>query len=513
MTELARAGIDAVRQLAHKVIGAGGLERGDELRIRRLRAHHAQIVRDRAGKDGVALRYIAERRARGGRDRQALPVRPSEADAAVLRPDKAEHEADHRGLALAGRAGERHDLARAGAKVHMLEHRLAAGIGKGHVPQLHRARVRDRRRLARAGLLRQIGNGHEPAGGRRDGHGGRHKTDERRKRAAQHGRQLQEHHHRAVRDRVRPQPVNAPAEAAGRDEQADDRHHEPGNDRKAIVVQVRLAVFPLHGAHPVTKAVHDAERLDGREVAQRILVKRHDLAADILHAAVIAAHPAHERARAQHGQRRADERDERHDGIVAQDNDQRAEKLHRRRHETRQQARHAAGHTGDVGIEAVEQVAGAKLLERGPVGAQHAVIDLGLDAVLHADVDNGRDARRQRLHPGAAEQHAGHPGRGREDRPGLKAGDNVDERFHGHARQQRQRRAEDAEQNMDADDGAVAADVGEHPLCLPPHLLQRTVAHLLSDFSRDGHTSRPVSKICLQFLPEHRHKHTECIVT
>ena len=302
---------------------------------------------------------------------------------------------------------------------------------------------------------------------------------------------------------MRPQPVNAPAEAAGRDEQADDRHHEPGNDRKAIVVQVRLAVFPLHGAHPVTKAVHDAERLDGREVAQRILVKRHDLAADILHAAVIAAHPAHERARAQHGQRRADERDERHDGVIAQDDDQRAEKLHRRRHKARQQSRHAPGHRADVGVEAVEQVAGAKLLERDPVGAQDAVVDLRLNAVLHTDVDDGGDARCRRLHGGAAEQQAGHPRRSRPNRPGLKTGDDVDERLHGHARQQRERRAENAEQDMDADGGAVAADVSEDPLHLLPHLPQRAVAHLLSELARDGHRFHPVLCIYASFFHMH----------
>ena len=43
-------------------------------------------------------------------------------------------------------------------------------------------------------------------------------------------------------------------------------------------------------------------------------------------------------------------------------------------------------------VEAVEQVAGAKLLERDPIGAQDAVVDLRLNAVLHADVDDGGDA-------------------------------------------------------------------------------------------------------------------------
>ena len=271
---------------------------------------------------------------------------------------------------------------------------------------------------------------------------------------------------------MRPQPVSAPAEAPGRDDQPDDRHHKARDDGKAVVVEICLAVFLLHGAHPVTKAVHDAEGLDRCEVAQRVLVERHDLAADILHAPVISAHTAHERARAQHGQRRADERDERHDGVIAQDDDQRAEKLHRRRHKARQQPRHAPGHRADIGVEAVEQVAGAKLLERDPIGAQDAVVDLRLNAVLHADVDNGGDARRRRLHGGAAEQQTGHPRRGRPDCPGLKAGDNVDECLHGHARQQRECRAKDAEQDMDADGGAVAADVGKDPLCLLPHLPQ-----------------------------------------
>ena len=123
-------------------------------------------------------------------------------------------------------------------------------------------------------------------------------------------------------------------------------------------------------------------------------------------------------------------------------------------------------------VEAVEQVAGAKLLERDPIGAQDAVVDLRLNAVLHADIDDGGDARRRRLHGGAAEQQTGHPRRGRPDRPGLKPGNDVDERLHGHARQQRERRAENAEQDMDADGGAVAADVGKDPLCLLPHLPQ-----------------------------------------
>ena len=94
---------------------------------------------------------------------------------------------------------------------------------------------------------------------------------------------------------MRPQSVNAPAEAARRYEKADNAHNEPRNDGKEIVLEHGGAVGVLHLLHAAVKAVHDAEGLYRPDIAERVLMERHDLTADILHTLVIFTHFAHKR--------------------------------------------------------------------------------------------------------------------------------------------------------------------------------------------------------------------------
>ena len=443
MTALTDDGLQTVGHLLHEFPRARRAQRTLQFLIARRRRNHAQILRNGAGDHGVPLRHIGKAAAQRGVHRHLAPVPSTQKRPPAPRRDQAEHRADHRRLAAAGRADQRDDLPRLRAEGDAAQHPPLALIGKAHLLHHHAHAVRRflqqlaalrQHRLRRK--LRQLADSVRGDGRAQKR---RHGLDEGVERGCQLRALREKERHRAVENFARPQQVQAVEKRGHLHHRPEDREQRLRLDAEEVVVETHRAIGLLLLAQARAVAIRHAEALDGVEIAQRLRLIAHELAAAAAHVLVIAAQPPKQPPRCQQQKRRTRKRQHRHHPVIVKDHRERRDECIERDHEIRQPADGVSRDGARVAAEPVEQVAARESVQCAPVGAEDAVEHLSADVVVHAQRDARRDARdsaaqQQAAHRRGDHQHQQHP-----QPRGLIARDDVDGVFPRHSGHQTQR--------------------------------------------------------------------------
>ena len=322
-------------------------------------------------------------------ERQLHAVARADHRLAALGADQAEDQADERRLALAGRADQRDDLARARDHLRIPDHALAADIAKAHVAHLDgKAVVNIRVQLAAARHMRLARQIHQLA----DAVRGDRRIQERRDDADQAGKRagelvalLHEERHRAVGDLPRPQAVEAVAEDDALQDKAEDRADHARLDGEHVVLELEVLDLLLPLAQLFAVMRRDAEGLDRVEIVERLHLEARHLAAHFLGALGVAAAVLHQDGRHGKAHRRADKRQHRHHFVITHDDEEGDDEIVHEDDDRREPADGVAGDRAHVAGKAVEQIAVGVLAHGVPVRVDDPVKDIRLDVV--ADVD------------------------------------------------------------------------------------------------------------------------------
>ena len=147
-------GMNPLRQGLNQVEAVEVAERLADRLVRCFRAGGLHVVGDRAGEEEVLLEDEAHLATQGllPEVREVVPVYEH---LSAVRSLELGQQADDGGLARAGMADQRDDLAGLGGEVHGMEHGSAGQVGERHVAELHRP------------AERRAGNGVRPVGPRR----------------------------------------------------------------------------------------------------------------------------------------------------------------------------------------------------------------------------------------------------------------------------------------------------------------------------------------------------------
>ena len=131
----------------------------------------------------------------------------------------------------------------------------------------------------------------------------------------------------------------------------------------------------LHLIQPLTEGLYQIKRLNGLHILQCFAMEGHHLTADIAHLLAEGAHFSHKGLGHQQCKGCGQQRQQRHGGIIPENDDQRDQELRQLDDQGGHPAQHAVGDGGDIGIDAVEQIAGVELLQglpvRGGLSANH----------------------------------------------------------------------------------------------------------------------------------------------
>ena len=392
---------------------------------------------------------------------------------------QAEHQADHRGLAFAGRSHERHDLAGLRDEIGIRDDLFIFEVREADVvhPDFHTL-FRERLQLLAfrdMPLLGQLIKLPDTVRGDRACEERRHDADHLIKGACEPAALLQEKRHRTVSDLVRPQKEQAVTEGRVLDDQAHDRHEHVRLDREHVVFQADLLelLLPLAELPPV--AFGNAEGLNGIEVVKCLHFERHHLTAHLADLfLVVALLPDQELGHKEHDRRRR-KREQRHDFVVMPDHRKRDDKVVDRNDDRREPADRVGAHRLHVAVEAAQNIAARILADRLPVDVDDPVKDVGLDIVIDVDAELCRDPVDQ-----AGEQQTEHrtAHHDRDQDPQLfrlVARNHVDHVLADDARYHAQGGAHDAKDHIEHDGPFIALAVAEDPAPVLQDLLKGPV--------------------------------------
>ena len=202
---------------------------------------------------------------------------------------------------------------------------------------------------------------------------------------------LQEQCHRSICNIVRPQTEQTVSECNELDHRSEDRQEDICLDGEQIVLQADIPELALPPAHFLAVMGRHAEGLDRVKVVKRLHLESHQLTAhlpDLL--AVVSLFLDHEPGHQEHD-RRASQRDHRHDPVIMHDHKKCSDKIINRDYDRRKPADRIAADRADIPVEPVEDIAIGILVQRQPVRVHDLVKDIRLNIIVDINAQLRRD--------------------------------------------------------------------------------------------------------------------------
>ena len=207
----------------------------------------------------------------------------------------------------------------------------------------------------------------------------------------------------------------------------------------------------------------DAERLDGVKVIHRLHLKSHQFGTHFPHFfAVVPLLLDHEPGHEQH-ERRAPQRDHRHDPVVMQDHEKCGDEVVDRDDDRREPADGIAADRADIPVEAVQDIAVGILVERQPVRIHDLVENVRLDIIIDIDAELRRDPADDAAEHQAEHRAPQHDGYHYPQFAGIVPGDDIDDILAGHTADQPHRCTEYTKDQVKCDGALVPGAVAEDP--------------------------------------------------
>jgi len=456
--------VDAFRQLLYKVPRTGCLQAFDDFFICSIFLHNAHVLGNGAGEDGIALRYIGEVPADVCVAGDEFTGLCDDAGCTRLRYDKAEDQADHRCLALAGRTDQRNDFTRSSLEVHVLQDRGVRGIAEVYIVHPDRQAVKALRIHGEMLFLGQFRKLLDPVRGDGCSEERRDDGDDIVEGCGHPGTLGEEERHGTVGDLMIPEQVQAVAEHSELDDPPYRAHEDVRLDGEQVVVQIDILVLVL--PVPQLSAVQrgDAEGLDGIHVVEGFYFKGHDLGGHFSCLFVVFPLPAdHEAAHEDHD-RCGGEGQDSHEVAVVPDDYEGSDEIPESNDDVGDPVHGIAGDGAYIVVEAVEEITVAVGGDIQPLCVHDLVEDIGLDFVVDAEGELRRDpveyAGEDDVEHGASHRY----GYEHAQLFVLVAGNDINDVFAYYAGNQGEGGAEDAQDGVEDDCAFISSGIGKDEL-------------------------------------------------